>query len=79
MTDNARQQYVAPSIERIPVEGQGVMAGSVTGSGLTDYGPGSDLFTSPTGARSRYGYTTGTVAGSSDFESMINDILTVGQ
>jgi hypothetical protein len=76
MTDNVRQQYVAPSIEVIPVEGQGVMAVSVGGSGLTDYGPATPILPS---ARSRYGYTTGTVAGSSDFESMINDILTVGQ
>jgi hypothetical protein len=73
MTDNARQQYVAPSIEVIPMSG-GMMA--LTGSGLTDYEPATPIFPS---ARSRYGYTTGTVAGSNDLDNMINDILTVGQ
>jgi hypothetical protein len=65
--------YVAPAMEIIPVEAQHVVATS-----LTDFGPGSNIFNT-TSSRSRYSGTTGTVAGSSDLDNMINDILTVGQ
>jgi hypothetical protein len=73
MEKDFRRLYEAPSMERIPVEtGCVVMAGSPGGS-LGDFGPGDDLFptSSSTSARS--------TAGRSDVESMINDILTVGQ
>jgi hypothetical protein len=75
MKENKRT-YTAPSMERIPVEpGNDVMA--VSGNGLTDFGgeAGSSLFETPTVTSTR----RRTFAGQSDVESMINDILTVGQ
>jgi hypothetical protein len=74
MKKNVTRLYVAPSMEIIPVAPGSVMAAS-PGGGLDDFGPGDDLFptssSSPTSARS--------TAGRNDVESMISDILTVGQ
>jgi hypothetical protein len=70
MKENKRM-YTAPAMEIIPVEPGMVMAlsgkGLGIGFGVTD---GDDLF------KSTYTRSTAT---HSDVESMINDILTVGQ
>lgn len=63
--------YVAPSIEVIKMENEGVIAAS--GYGTPDsIGNGGQLFKSSAGTRSGGGY-----ASSSDLEDLINDILTV--
>jgi hypothetical protein len=69
-----KRTYVSPSVEIIPMEEQRVIAASgEPKGGLEDFGPGSDIFSAPASTRKSY------AAGSSDLESMINDILTVGQ
>jgi hypothetical protein len=68
MEDNVKRLYAAPAMERIPVEPGNVMAAS--GNGLSDFGPGDNLFPTTSGR---------STATHSDVESMINDILTVGQ
>lgn len=62
--------YVAPSIEIIEMENEGVIAASNT---IPGFGNGDNVGT-PTSRSGRSGYNA---AGSSDLEDMINDILTV--
>lgn len=63
--------YVAPSIEIIELENEGVIASS--GNTIHGIGNGGNIGT-PTNRSGRSGYNA---AASSDLEDMINDILTV--
>ena len=66
MKEMQKKQYVAPSIEVIAMENEGVIAASGAGSGNTEgYTP------TPLSSSTYNG------ASSSDLEDMINDILTV--
>ena len=64
-----KKTYVSPHIEVIELENEGVIASSVNVTGM----PG-DTWSPKSSARSMY---SGSNAGSSDLEDMINDILTI--
>jgi hypothetical protein len=71
MQQQKRQNYTSPIVEVIPLETEGVIAGSLGG------GQSPDMPVTPlNSSRSRSGYGT---ASTSDLENLINDILTVGQ
>ena len=65
MKEMQKKQYVAPSIEVIAMENEGVIAASGAGGNTEDYTP------TPLSGSAYSG------ASSSDLEDMINDILTV--
>lgn len=67
-----RRPYVSPQIEVIPVETEGVIAGSA-GSGLPGVVDGGSAYSRTRPNRS---YNS---AGSSEIEDLINDILTIEQ
>ena len=64
-----KEKYLAPQIEIIKMENEGVIA---TSGNLPSVGNGGNAYSSR--ARSTRGYN-----GSSDLEDMINDILTIEQ
>ncbi|MGN0309740.1 MAG: hypothetical protein ACI4C3_04020 [Bacteroides sp.] len=67
MKKHSKKMYVAPSIEVVTMENEGVIAASGTGS-LPNVGDGGSAFSSAA--------TGGYAATNSDIEEMINDILT---
>lgn len=69
MKQTMKEAYVAPTLEVIKMEIEGVMALS-GGSSVPGYGNGGNVGT-PTKSSRSYN------ASSSDLEDMINDILTV--
>lgn len=69
----ARLPYTAPTAELIPIDSEGIIAGSPgAGANAGGYDPGNWASTQTYSRR----YTP---AGSSDLEDLINDILTVEQ
>lgn len=66
-----KEKYLAPQIEIIKMENEGVIA---TSGNLPSVGNGGSAYSSR--ARSTRGYNG---ASSSDLEDMINDILTIEQ
>lgn len=72
MRDKTREKYVSPQIEVIPVETEGVIAGSPGSNSLPGVGNGGNAYS----ARPTRSYNS---AGSSEIEDLINDILTVEQ
>ncbi len=66
-----KEKYLAPQIEIIKMENEGVIA---TSGNLPSVGNGGSAYSSH--ARSTRGYNG---ASSSDLEDMINDILTIEQ
>lgn len=66
-----KQKYVAPAIEVILMENEGVIAASGNGK-PSDIDNGGGIFGTSAGAR-----RSGSYASSNDLEDLINDILTV--
>ena len=66
-----KDAYMAPTIEVIKMENEGVIAASGGNNSVPGFGNGGGVGTSGSKTRSSYNAT------SSDLEDMINDILTV--
>lgn len=69
MTEKQKAAYVAPSIEVIEMENEGIIASSLNG-----FGNGNNLGTPPNPSSKARSYGS---ASSNDLEDMINDILTI--
>ena len=69
MKQTMKEAYVAPTIEVIEMENEGVMAMSIENGGSIGKSAGNNSYNS----RARNSYS----ASSSDLEDMINDILTI--
>jgi len=74
-TKQTRSTYLAPAIEIIAIENEGIMASSVNTGG--NYGNGGSMFGNNARSKSRAGNLQ-SASPLSDLEDMINDILTVG-
>ena len=70
MKQAMKEAYVAPTIEVIKMENEGVIAASGGSNSIPDFGNGGGVGT-PTQSYKSYNATN------SDLEDMINDILTI--
>ena len=72
MKNEAKQKYESPRIEVIRMESEGLMVGSGGNGSLNGVGNGGSAFSTSSYRATTRSYSTNT----SDFEDMINDILT---
>ena len=77
MQNKNKQKYVAPAIEIIEVENEGVIASSINGGiSAPGMGNGGSAF-GTSGTRSRSNNAHQSASPMQDLEDLINDILTV--